>query len=1163
MQFNATTSPINKGLTLLEASAGTGKTYSLVRIIVRHIVEQSIPIRNILTVTFTVAATAEIRQRLFIILNEVIDQIHLPAEQISNDLVKHWISLGPDMVQKVKSSTSIALAEFDSCNIFTIDAFFQRVQTEFSFECGTSFNREIEPDNQQLVETALRDYWRTHVYPKNTEELSIFLQNISFSSAFDFIKNKTAPVSLDSTYSNDTKNLITTYTKHWHKLVELTHEHFDDLEKLISNPPAVFSKAKAPFTKTTPQKAINLLREIKDNPNSIIIQLGDINNLRSSYLLSDIPYKKNQSFDLDAQPYAEFCYTLEQYLSLDIQLLKSAYLGEIYHYVLKRLEFIKKQRSVFTYDDVTQNLASVLKLPRQGQLLQNALSGRYQAVLIDEFQDTSPAQCSVFVTLFHNPFSYFHIIGDPKQSIYRFRGADVFSYISASKKADHHYSLTRNFRSSPRLIEATNFLFSQSPDPFISNQQITFTPSQPGTPQEELPDHKNIPVFHFLHIDEKTKASELIYPHITNHIVGLNNQKWSDIAPQSNSSTLVNYSDFAILVSTTFEANEIAKMLENQGIPHTLHTQTSLMQSTEANDTYLLLQALLNPSRISLVRTALLTPTFGCGKYLSNTEQWQQSLDVIVEANKIWNSRGILASLLYVIDQFKLRKYLVSLPSGLRRITNLIHLTEVLDNKARQDYLSMQRSVEWMEQAIQDNVNDSLTGTLELKLSTDSSAVTILTQHRSKGLQFPITFVMPSCKQSPQEPELSYHDQATGEIKIAPYGDKEAPSYNYRLDESMADRARLAYVALTRAEQICFFYYQSPKEAYQEKHPTFLMLGSPDDDELANFSHASNHSIAYTTLCENTSQPKHLEQTKKTAEITQSLSYRDSSIPTVSILKRTSSFTGITKSHHNENHHVSPQDFLEDQGIWKEFIPGAALGSMFHEILEDIDFTNSDQWKATISGKLNKYAPLRANLDDFAKETLVIKILDCIQIWMNHSLDGSLKLNSIPNKSRLIEPEFTIKGDHFSLETFLQSIKKNPPAHMPAEYTDQIAHLPPEYHQGFLTGFIDLIFEHEGRYHLLDWKTNKILGKTTDDLALVMANNHYYLQYYLYTLALDQFLSIRLGEAYNPEQHLGNVYYIFLRGIDSQLHGSGIFKDSFSLQRLQNLRSTFTSSSSK
>ena len=521
--------------------------------------------------------------------------------------------------------------------------------------------------------------------------------------------------------------------------------------------------------------------------------------------------------------------------------------------------------------------------------------------------------------------------------------------------------------------------------------------------------------------------------------------------------------------------------------------------------------------------------------------------------------------MLDLIQYYQLRPYLLNLSQGLRRVTNILHLTEVLDKKARDENLSPESITRWLSLAQQGEIGDTESGTLELRIATDAEAVTVLTQHRSKGLQFPITFVLPPCKKNlkhPFTPDLTYHDPLTNEAIVAAYEDKGSTSFDLRIRETCADRARLAYVALTRSESLCHFYYVAEDPKCPEQHAVYQMLGCPDKDTLENLPAVSNDCIAYHFLTsEQLAKP--IPPYEATAQVsTAPLDTRKLTDTNLTRSLSTTSFSAISHHTHDAFSHIAENTVTklplqEDTGLWKDLKAGASLGSTFHEILEEIDFTVKPAPLDLIITKLEKYSPWWQRPEEKAITAIAYSIQESVNTLLDHSIDGTIKLSSISLQQRMTEPEFLLRGEHFCLSILANILQHNPPPHLPEHYLTSLQGLSTQQLSGYLTGFVDLIFEHDGKFHILDWKTNRIPSNDQAGLSAVMAEHHYYLQYHLYALALDRYLANRLKEHYDPEQHLGNIYYIFLRGVDPDLPQSGVFFDQFSRARLTSLQSAY------
>jgi len=289
----------------------------------------------------------------------------------------------------------------------------------------------------------------------------------------------------------------------------------------------------------------------------------------------------------------------------------------------------------------------------------------------------------------------------------------------------------------------------------------------------------------------------------------------------------------------------------------------------------------------------------------------------------------------------------------------------------------------------------------------------------------------------------------------------------------------------------------------------------------------------------------------------QKLTARDSASIRITHKQRTTSFSGITRNtpdlvHDNDSHTQTEISKLQ---------AGASLGLVFHEILEEVDFQSPENLESLVTNKLLKYSPWKEKPSQQKLTAMTEEITASLIQLLAHPLsknddNDAITLDSISLNQRLTEPEFLLSGAQFSLSPLAKILANDPPDSLPTDYIQQLKSIPSHQLDGYLTGFIDLIFEDGGRYHLLDWKTNRLDHYTRESIAESMADHHYFLQYHLYTLALDRFLAQRLPD-YDPEKHLGNTYYVYLRGIDPAIPGSGVFTDRITPERLNALRSAF------
>ncbi len=1159
--FDPIHTPIDPGLTLLEAGAGTGKTYSLVRLVARQIVEQDIQINQILIVTFTKAATAEIHQRLQNLLRQLYNELRHPEKYSEKlDLTTEWLSRSPESIERSQSRLRRALCAFDKAAIYTIDSFFHKLTREHALDIRALSSVPIELNSESFIEDALKDYWRQYVYPMSAEQYASF--SLSFQQANSFLQRRfqTPNAELDPAYCASEDD----YQAAWTRFTTTLLEQQSALFNFLTNPPSCFSKQKRPFN-VSKKKILSYLTKIIENPAVIHLQIELLQSLSTQHLSDPSLLKKNQHFALENHPLSPLFRVIDPLLTIPESWKECMQLGEIERYVKQRLPQIKLARHVQCHSDITERLYALLQT-EQGDSLRCNCRANYKAVSIDEFQDTSPYQCDIFLRLFHHPDGSLHIIGDPKQSIYRFRGADVYAYLNARKLANQRYELLTNYRSPKPLVEGINLLFQQVEDPFFSQGAIEFQQARSAHTLDAV-----TPPVEVRHVEGN--APHDVTHDLAQQIHTLLQSPWSELySDHTRAIEQISASDICVLVRSARQANMVFEALSQVGIPCAIRTNTNLFQTREAKEFRILLQALLDPQNLSAIQLAFLTPALGYGSQMTEeSDTHLEWIEQFTKARDIWQQKGLLSAIYELDGVFDLRKHLLELHAGERKATNYFHLAELLDQKARADSLTPVAITYWLESALQNDIDDLEAETDQLRIASDREAVQIQTIHTSKGLEYPIVFI-PFTYASLKSDNLTYHQD--GKTHIAPYRDKVKTKAQRQLEEQ-ADAARLLYVALTRAQHRCVLYVDLLAEKSRRTVTFHEMLGKPTLDTWSDIESDSNKSIQFTSVHPDQIRFD-LSYTAPEDKLTkQPLQCAPAFAHSRSSRHRTTSFSGLTRQLADIRDHDPyeltpvPRDLeqelpYQEQGFWSHFQPGAALGLVFHEFFEEADFQNREKHLDLLSAKLNKYKPYLPSPALSQPQTLqfqkalVAQVNDWIPTVLNHQLhpELSLKLADISHPQRLNEARFLFTSKDLSISQFARILEQSPPPCLPNTYIERLKTIPQKHFEGFLDGIIDLIFEHDGKYHLLDWKTNKIKGHQTSDLAEAMAHHHYFFQYHLYALALDALLNQRLKD-YDPEKHLGHVFYVFFRGIRADQPASGIYSDKLTGSRLNNLKNQF------
>ena len=432
----------------------------------------------------------------------------------------------------------------------------------------------------------------------------------------------------------------------------------------------------------------------------------------------------------------------------------------------------KQKRNVLSFDDLLLRLRQALLKP-EGEALASVIRKKYRAALIDEFQDTDPVQYAIFAKIFRAEGCILFLIGDPKQAIYSFRGADIFAYLSAASQVDHVYTLDANWRSDPVLIKAVNTLFSQREHPFVF-ENIAFRQATPGSTASREPlliDGRLEPPLQwwfvaagrFAHGDKplaKGIARPLIAGSVAAEIARLLRLGREGRAKLGEKP--LQEGDIAILVRTNREAQLCREKLSELRIPAVLHSTGNLFDSQEALEVYRVLTAILSPDREELLRAAMATAMIGCDlaalEALQRDEQtWEAWRERFRSYHERWHKDGFLSMFRSFLNHEQVRPRLLAYPDGERRLTNLLHLSEVLDREAGARRFGMGALLKWLaERRASSSPRDE---EHQLRLESDSLAVRIVTIHKSKGLEYPIVFCPFSWGDfSENDACLSYHD---------------------------------------------------------------------------------------------------------------------------------------------------------------------------------------------------------------------------------------------------------------------------------------------------------------------------------------------------------------------------------------------------------------------
>ncbi len=1226
-EFDLVKAPLDAGVTLIEASAGTGKTYNIAGLFTRLILERGLEAGEILAVTYTEAATKELRDRVQRRLAEALlvletKNVKDPNDQLMNH-VRDQAASGELDRETSKLRLQLALAEFDNAPIFTIHGFCQRMLAERAFECGRPFEQEITTDEMGLLGEIARDFWRVQVVPRKMTASILIGEDLSLWRGGPGNK-RLGPDGL-ATLGGPLLNYPGLEVRG--PITDQSMEELEqDLETAINALGAmggaranaeVYLKDKASGLSCGPYKPVTVDGYFESFDAVLQMeftsgQWGDLN----WFLLDTIQKTGTGKFQEPEGAAVDFFNACET-VSLAGKAIANGCRSAFLQFAKTELPARKEAAGLLGYGDMLTELEAVLQEDPDGQLAQQVRK-QFKAALIDEFQDTDPVQLNIFKTLFHGGGqTALFLIGDPKQSIYSFRGADIFSYLAARALADEERTLLTNYRSEPPSIRAVGQLFenrgTQTPGAFFFDE-IQFEPSKapenysdrgailvgdvaahlnfwlwPGTDKsaQSLPREGDDWV-------AAGKARGELPGVVASAIVKLLHSGAHFEQPGKDPEP-VKPGDIAVLVAKNAQAVAMKKALAERGVPAVLKTHESVFAGAEAADLELLLEALAAPNNLSRIKQLLSTDLLGFDGHalhrlpelydlepnaLADCPEDEQRMVKVAKGlpdyRALMVKEGFLPMYRRFLTEGQVREQALRFDDGDRRLTNLFHLGEILQETMATHRMSATSLARWLARQRQDNRPDDKN---QLRLESDENAVRLVTVHRSKGLEYPIVYVPFAWdrKNTPAEGFVFHPDREAhpGQV-VLDLGSKELESNRaMAAQETLANELRLLYVATTRAKHRCTVVHGrlgSPGHKLGQKEITSLawllhsgagMEVNPADkdagiakltpemitQDLAALAKKTGGTIGSELLPQSNG-----DRWKSKTDSDKPLAAQSF---TGNIFAREGihSFSGWTAGdHHFHDRHEKPDrdaganepvEPAEPKGIHK-FPAGITAGNCLHGIMEHIDFEKAATEDATQQAIIEKYLK-RFGFSEL-KDRLTKAFHQNIRNLLNAPLHegDDFTLAKLKTKDRIAEMDFTQRLAKVEPSQLRDIFARHQSDAWPDTLPGRLGQLSFRSLAGYMRGSIDLVFRRGEKFFILDWKSNRLGSDaseyTPDRLPAAMARSFYHLQYHIYTVALDAYLRQRV-EGYGYATHFGGAYYLFNRGIDPAHPGQGIFFD--------------------
>ncbi len=1159
--FNLHTAPL-EGATLIEAGAGTGKTYTLASLVLRLIVEHGLGIEELLVVTYTKAATEELKTRIRSRLNEA--KLAFEGATAVDDVLAFLVEKNKD-ARMARQRIVDALTNFDRAAIFTIHGFCQRLLQQFAFETGHLFQSELMQDRDHLVQEMVADFWRRYISNAPYELARYALNKLKGPEQLSRIITYCAYPNV--TLKPDAVKPVLSAIRPWREVANMLRRQWEKSGKSIMQ------------LLTEPGLNARFYNQIELTKYTALMNNWDgkyqLEEKQAKYLSASLleRYTK-KGHQTPVHPFFECCDSaldaqvamerqMERYLRfLKVQLLKQAQAA---------LDRKKRRQNLLFFDDLLLRVHAAL-MGQNGKQLVSVVGRQYKAALVDEFQDTDLVQYEIFQHLFAYHPQILFMIGDPKQAIYSFRGADLFSYLKAAENADQSATLTRNWRSTPSLIQAVNTLFEGHPSPF-GFEQIDFKSAVPA--RENIPEAPRPLTLWYLTPTEnkvlskpinQADATTAIAVAVAEEVVRLLNSSPKEIAPWQ----------IAVLTRTHAQSQIVKLALSNKQVPAVLHSAGSVFETDQAEALLRILAAAADPYDPVKVRAALSQDMFGMGamafhEAMEGPDQlWQDRWTGFYHDHRVWLRGGVYPMLRHMMAREKVKSKLLSLPNGERALTNVLHLAELLHEAESEHGLGPDGVINWLLEQRQTVRGED---EKQLRLESDSDAVRIITMHKSKGLQFKVVFCPFTWGGMRMDADAAVFHDPRNQDRLTLVLGPDIPM-NEQLaarKELMAENLRMLYVALTRAKERCYLVW-GRINGTELSAPAYLLHGattltdqedwlaplakkmnSIDDahliEELHDIAGRSKGTIRIAPLPRKTAE---VFQTRPGAPIPGQHRIMDRKLANHWPMASFSSLTAalpIEAEAYPDRDIIGAWDIPGDAGSAGydnlfDFPKGAHAGLFFHDVLEHWDHTccpSGSQAELIIS-------KLQSHGFDTAWKPRIDRLLHQLSDKLLKVPGNEFSLSRVQMEQRINEMEF-----YFPLKRFSSNeIKACFDRHIEPGVRDAIGQrlegrisFAPEH--GFMKGFIDAVVQHGGRYYLIDWKSN-YLGRdigayAPDALAALMVEDDYFLQYHLYTLALNRLLAQKI-KGYQYERHFGGVFYVFLRGMtDDPNSPLGIFFD--------------------
>ncbi|MEO8002966.1 MAG: exodeoxyribonuclease V subunit beta [Arenimonas sp.] len=1185
----------------IEASAGTGKTFTLSLLVLRLLLESEIALPNILAVTFTKAATEELKIKIRSQIKQAQDLLHIgligdietlaPEKRASASVLKQLL---PQKGEKhLRQLLDLAIQDCDRASVFTIHGFCQRILNDHALSAGQVLQSPELLENAAALNTRIAyDLWRELGADR---DLMLSLARL-WPRPELLAKQCDELLRVESLLPEAPATIPEAFDMQpYHQLLRKAFEnHLADAQRLMQE---AFD---AGILNGTSYKLTQIETFFESLEDWYSLDSGLLPGKKMAFFkLAGDQVKTNKKFN-DREPQSPLFDAITAWRDAADQAQKVQQAQDIrcLHIARQKLatrrEALLQKMQQYGYDDMITRVLNALE-GESGVALCQALRKEYPAALVDEFQDTDSQQWKIFSHLYPEnlPELALYLIGDPKQAIYGFRGGDVHAYLAAKRESPEQWNLPDNFRTRASLLGAVQTLFETGGENAFRESDILFYPVQAGEAVQETDcvlDGGPVPAMQIAVLPEyispqtqkpvafpagqaRELASHACAEKIYELLTAGQRERLRIKDKNTKKIRAAEAMDVAVLVNTNAEAALMQHALSECGIASVIGSQENLFATEQAREVFIILDALIHYQSQSRWRGALSTVLLGYHADQIVVLEYDdaaanQSADLLMHYREKWLKQGVLSLLSQLCADAAAR--ILALVDGERRLSNYLQLAEALQ-QASAMALGPEQCLHWLGSAMQ---NESIDEENMLRLDSDQRRVKIMTLHKSKGLEFPFVFLPfasfgKANKGSGGLRLINYHEQHRRLTYALTGNDDEGIVDAIKAiaaEEQLAEQVRLLYVGLTRAQYFCWLCCGQVRQSNTSGLASLIFrnekdqVKTPDHAGILQKLDVIHHGNSDITVIQLSGQKRELPPfTGNTNSAPVSIALpathidQDWRVLSFSQLTHGSSHSGPAVTAAADEVQVGTVELSADMEAFDRRFSGIAFGNALHHVLENTEvnaWANHDQASYAPESELPllHLALLRQGYLQEELEAGATQLAPLVFNTLRTRMPEGLRLCDLPEHQRLNEMEF-----HFSLrecdsQALLALLKK----HGVLQQREDFPFL--RRLNGLMTGKVDLIYRHDGRFYVCDYKSNRLPAYDAGQCLQAMRDSEYDFQALIYTLALHRWCRFRLQSNYDYEKQMGGVRYLFCRGMDANSNdGEGIVALRFERALLEQL----------